>query len=280
MQHIEYQWSGKDGITFYSQGWLPDGNPKAVVALVHGLGDHSGRYGHVGTALTQAGYALLGFDLRGHGKSGGARGHTPSFDVYLDDIDHFLTWVAQRVPGAPIFLYGHSLGGILVLLYTLRRKPILAGVIATSPALRNALETQTVKVVFAKIGGKLLPNMSIPSGLDVQALSHDPAVIEAYIQDPLVHDIATLSFGKHALSAIQWIFAHATEFSLPLLLVHGTADQIAFVRGSQELAALVPNKCTLKLWDGLFHETHNEPEKEQVLAYMIGWLDKIIRKDE
>ena len=123
MQHIEFTQQAPDGVQFYFQGWQPETPPKAVVCLVHGLGEHSGRYAHVAAALNDAGYALLGFDLRGHGKSGGPRGHTPSYETLMDDIGRLLAEAAQRYPGQPQFLYGHSLGGNLVLNYALRRKP-------------------------------------------------------------------------------------------------------------------------------------------------------------
>ena len=134
MQHIEFTQQAPDGIQFYFQGWQPETPPKAVVCLVHGLGEHSGRYAHVAAALNDAGYALLGFDLRGHGKSGGPRGHTPSYETLMDDIGRLLAEAAHRYPGRPQFLYGHSLGGNLVLNYALRRKPGIGGVVATSPA--------------------------------------------------------------------------------------------------------------------------------------------------
>ena len=138
MQHIEFAQQAPDGVQFYFQSWQPETPAKAIACLVHGLGEHSGRYAHVGAALNVAGYALLGFDLRGHGKSGGPRGHTPSYETLMDDIGRLLAEARQRYPGQPQFLYGHSLGGNLVLNYALRRKPGLAGVIATSPAIRTA----------------------------------------------------------------------------------------------------------------------------------------------
>jgi alpha-beta hydrolase superfamily lysophospholipase len=278
MQHFEYQWDSADGISFYGQGWLPEGEPKAAVALVHGLGEHSSRYQHVGEALTRAKYALISFDLRGHGKSSGQRGHLPAFEAFMQDIDHLLAEAAQRFSGKPRFLYGHSLGGILVLNYALRRKPDLAGVVATSAGLRTALERQTAKVAFVKILGSLFPSLGMRSGLDPQTISRDPAVVQAYIHDPLAHDLATPAFGKNMLAAIRWAYAHASEFPVPLLIMHGTADLLAFSHGSQEFAALVPRDCTLKLWDGLYHETHNDPEKDQVLAYLVGWFDQMLER--
>jgi alpha-beta hydrolase superfamily lysophospholipase len=275
MDTFEWIFKSSDGLDLYARGWAPKGKPKAVVALIHGLGEHVGRYMHVGAALTEKGYALLGFDLRGHGKSGGPRGHLPSFEAYMSDIDRFLEETAERYPGLSQFLYGHSLGGILVLNYALRRKPRLAGVISTAASLRTVLEEQKVKVVMARILGTLMPTMTLASGLDPKTLSRDQAVVQAYISDPLVHDRMTLGFGKIMLTAIPWTFEHAGELQLPLLIMHGTKDMLGYPRGSQEFAGLAPkDKVTLKMWDGFYHEIHNEPEKVEVFKVMLDWLDK------
>lgn len=274
METFEWNWKTWDGLQMYSKGWAPQGKPKAVICLVHGVGEHIGRYAHVAEAMNRQGYAFLGFDLRGHGKSAGPRGHTPSFEAFMKDIDCFLEEAAQRYPEKPRFLYGHSLGGILVLSYALRRKPKLAGVISTAAGLRTALEEQKVKVLMARVLGALMPNMAIASGLDTSTLSRDPAVEQAYVTDPLVHDKMTLGFGKTMLSAIPWAFEHASEFPLPLLIMHGAKDMLGYPRGSQEFASLAPKeKCTLKMWEGFYHEIHNEPEKEQVFKVMADWMD-------
>jgi alpha-beta hydrolase superfamily lysophospholipase len=273
MNHFEMRWRLEDGVELYAQGWQPDAEPKAVVCLVHGLNEHSSRYAHVAAALNQAGYAVLAFDHHGHGLSGGLRGHIPSSSIYLESLDCLLQEAAQRYAGKPRFLYGHSLGGILVLYYTLSRKPVLAGVIAASAGLRTALEEQKFKIMLTKWLSPILPKLSIPTGLDPNQLSRDPEVVKAYIKDPLVEKHATLGLARSTLKAIQYTFEHAHEFHLPLLLMHGDHDQIAYPRGSQEFASLVHSSCTLKLWEGLYHETHNEPEKDQVLAYVISWLD-------
>jgi alpha-beta hydrolase superfamily lysophospholipase len=273
MNHFEQQWTSKDGLALYSCGWLPDQPPKAVVCLVHGLGEHSGRYAHVAEYLNQAGFAVLSFDLRGHGRSGGKRGHTPSFEAFMQDIDLLMQEAQTRYPDLPRFLYGHSLGGILVLNYGLRRQPALAGVVATSSGLRTSLETQKAKIAMSKFLGALTPGMSIPTGLDAGAISRDPDVVRIYRSDPLVHGMGTVGMAKSLFDAIQWAFAHGREWKLPLLLMHGSADQIAYLRGSQEFAELAGHHATLKVWEGLAHECHNEPEKEQVLAFLLGWLE-------
>lgn len=277
MSHIEFTTSSPDNTSFYFQGWQTETPAKAVVCLVHGLGEHSGRYAHVAEALNAAGYTLFGFDLRGHGKSGGARGHTPTYDVLMDDIGRLLDEAAARYPDRPRFLYGHSLGGNLVLNYGLRRKPAIAGVISTSPGLRVTNPLPPLQIALARVMNKLQPGMQIANGLALDGLARDPEVIRAYTHDPLVHDKISMRLATGMLDAGEWAIAHAAEFPLPLLLVHGTADKLTSARASEEFAAKVPaGRCTLKLWDGFYHETHNEPEKAEVLRYMVNWLNECL----
>ena len=275
MRYSEFTLSAPDGVQFYFQGWQPETPSKAVVCLVHGLGEHSGRYAHVAAALNDAGYALLGLDLRGHGKSGGPRGHTPSYDTLLDDIGRLLDEAAARYPGLPRCLYGHSLGGNLVLNYALRRKPSIAGVVATSPWLRLSSAPPAARMTLGRVMNRLLPAFVQSSGLDPTGLSRDPEVVRAYKVDPLVHDRLSARLGMAAIANGEWAIAHAAEFpAVPLLLVHGTGDPMTSAVATQEFAAKVPGGCTLKLWEGFYHETHNEPEKAEVLAFMIDWLQK------
>jgi acylglycerol lipase len=274
MSHFEFERKSFDGLSLYFQGWQVDDAQKGVICLVHGLGEHSGRYAHWAALLNQAGYSVLTFDLRGHGKSQGKKGHSPSFDAYVKDISLLLGEAEKSFSNLPHFLYGHSLGGIVVSNYVLREKPLLAGVIITSPGFRTALEQQKVKIILAKIIGSLLPDLSMQTGLDPKAISRDTEVVDKYINDPLVHGIATAAMAKNTLDAISWAFEHAGEWSLPLLLMHGENDRIAFVQGSQEFARKIKGDyCTLKIWPNLFHEIHNEPEKEQVFEYLRQWLD-------
>jgi acylglycerol lipase len=272
MNHIEFTRQSPDKLQFYFQGWEPETSPRAVVCLVHGLGEHTGRYAHVAAALNEAGYAVLGFDLRGHGKSEGLRGHTPTYDALMDDINRLLDEAAQRYPGKSQFIYGHSLGGNLVLNYALRRKPPLAGVVSTSPAIRVAEPLPATQLTMAKVMNRLQPAMQMPNGLALDNLARDPEVIRAYKSDPLVHNKISVRLAVEMLQAGEWALAHAAEFPLPLLLVHGTADELTSAAATQEFAGTVRGDCTLKLWDGFYHETHNEPEKAEVLAFMVAWI--------
>lgn len=277
MKTFESKFEGQDGLAFYVQGWEPDVQPKAVVALVHGLGEHIGRYVHVSKALTDAGYVLVGFDLRGHGKTVSARGHFPSLNVVMQDIRQFFQFVSQRYPSLPQFLYGHSLGGLLSLTYAVQNKAALKGVMVTGAALRSALQEQKAKIAMAKVLGTLAPAATIPSGLDATTISRDKTVVDKYVNDPLVHDKTSLGLGKSALAAIDVCFTGAKEFAYPLLIMHGKDDKLTYPSGSVDFAKLAGEKnkdVTLKLWDGLYHEIHNEPEQEDVFKVMIEWLDK------
>jgi acylglycerol lipase len=274
VQHQELGWQAVDGLPLFAQEWQPKAESQAVVCLVHGLGEHSGRYAHLAAALAPAGYALLAFDLRGHGRSGGPHGHASTYEVLLDDIALLLGQAAQRFPAQPRFLYGHSLGGNLALVYTLRRQPQLAGVISTSPLLLPAFDPPAWKVALGRVLYHLWPALALSNEVNPRHLARDPAVARAYMDDPLVHDRVSARLAMDMLRAGRWALEHATQFPrrLPLLLAHGSADRITSALASHQFAGRVPGDCTLKLWDDLCHETHNEPEQEAVFGFLLAWL--------
>jgi alpha-beta hydrolase superfamily lysophospholipase len=262
----------KDGLKLVGREWKPAGAVRGAVCLVHGIGEHTGRYPHVAAALNQAGYAVLGLDLRGHGLSEGQRGFTPSYDALLDDLDVALDETRRRFPSLPLFFYGHSLGGNLVLYHSIRRKPSLAGVVASGPALRPDPAPPAWKTGIGRLMLNIWPSMSMANGLDLTGLSHDEAVVRAYKADPMVHDRVTPWLGIGLIDAGLWLLQHAAEFPLPLLIFHGSQDRLTSPDASREFAAKVKGDCTIKIWEGLYHETHNEPQKAEVLAFMIQWL--------
>ena len=274
MEISEWAWKSSDGLDMYARGWVPQGLPKAAIMLVHGHGEHVARYDHVAAALTEKGYAMLGFDLRGHGKSGGPRGHTPSYDAMMDDIASFSQQTDQRYAGLPRFLYGHSLGGNLVLNYALRRKPDLHGVIATGPWLKLAFDPPASQVTLGRLMNGIAPGFVQHSKLDTRGLSHDQLVVDKYNNDPLVHDKISARLFVAIYDSGLWALEHAAEFPLPLLLMHGAADPLTSAKASQEFAQKAGNKVTLKVWDGLYHEIHNELEKAEVFNFMLDWLQK------
>ena len=278
MGHFESNSRNKNGVNFYVQGWEPQNRPKAVIALIHGFGEHTGRYKHVGEAFNAAGYILIGFDLRGHGKSEGIRGHIPSYDALMDDIADFITWIDIRYPGLPCFLYGHSMGGNLVLNYCLRRKPDVVGAIVTGPWLRLASTPPAFQIGLAKTINNIFPGVAQNSNLETAALSRDQKIVDAYENDPLVHARISVRLFVSIYESGLWALDHAEEFPVPLLLMHGTADRITSFAATAEFATASGKVTTWRPWDGFYHEIHNEPEKVDVIQAMIEWLDTHLKK--
>jgi alpha-beta hydrolase superfamily lysophospholipase len=166
------------------------------------------------------------------------------------------------------------MGALIVTDYVLVRKPQLNGVVVTALPVQAALQKQKAKIMLSKILGSIAPTMTIQTGLVPSTISRDPDVVERYINDPLVHHQVTVGWGKSALHAISWSDQHASEWTLPVLYMHGEKDELGYSEGSREFSSKIKGDCTLKIWPGLFHEVHNEPEKEQVFAYLRDWLDK------
>jgi alpha-beta hydrolase superfamily lysophospholipase len=192
----------------------------------------------------------------------------------MKDISSLLEIVNKQFSQLPSFLYGHSLGGNLVLNYVLRRRSHLKGVIATDPWLRLAFEPPRFKIILAQITNCIWPSFSQKNGLDTKFLSRDSEVVHAYENDPLVHGHISSRMFIGIYQSGYWALEHASEFSLPLLLMHGGDDKIISVKASHEFANTKIKNCNLKIWDGFYHEIHNEPEKEEVFKFLIDWLDK------
>lgn len=275
MNHKTFTFSSKDGLSLLGRAWIsPIESPKGIVHLVHGIGEHSGRYTHVAEALNNAGYDFLGFDLRGHGLSEGKQGHTPDFDHLLDDIQICLTEAKARFRNSkPTFLYGHSLGANLVIKYGIRRKSDLAGVIATGPSFKLGFEPPKLKLFVGKMMADLMPTFTMNNALDVNGLSRDKAAVKAYQDDVYVHDRVSARLAMDIIQSGQYALDHADEWELPMLLMHGSADRFTSPEASQEFAKNAAEGVDLVLWEGYYHEIHNEFGNDKVIAKMISWLD-------
>jgi len=262
-----------DGIELHARRWLPESGCRAVVCLVHGLGEHSGRYQHVGEAFSAQGLGVYAFDLRGHGLSAGRRSHTPSYEALLDDIDLLIETARAEQPGVPLFLYGHSLGGTLVISHVLRRQPPIVGAIASAPALRPGFEPPRWKLVVGRLAATIWPTLRLASELDPAAISRDPDVVERYQTDPLMNRSLTARMGITLIDEGERALREAGTLSIPLLLMHGTGDRITDPQASRLFAAAAGELCTLQLFEGLYHEPHNEPEKADVFRRVFDWID-------
>jgi alpha-beta hydrolase superfamily lysophospholipase len=269
----ELSWKNAEGLRLFAAEW-PVKNPKAVVALVHGQGEHIGRYAHVAEWFNRHSVAFVGFDQQGYGRSEGKRGHVKNLDALLDDIGLLQENTRKMYPDTPLFLYGHSMGGGLALNYVTRRDPLLAGLIVTAPWIRLAFEPPFVKVVAGKVLKKFMPALTLPTGLVANFLSHDEAVVQAYKSDPLVHDQLSAAAGIALLEAAQWLDKYSGVFSIPVLLMHGGADKITSAAATKAFFGRVAGEVTYREWPGLYHEIHNEREKEQVFEYTLAWMKK------
>ncbi len=269
-----FQLSTPDGITLQGYQSSTDSKPKAVIVLIHGMGEHAMRYKHVAEYFNQHNVALVSMDHRGHGRSTGKRGHTPNYDALMHDLELLLQKTNEAYPGIPVILYGHSMGGNLVLNFLIRKKPKVKGAIITAPYLRLAFEPPAWKVKLGKLSAGILPSLSQPTGLDTKAISRDNAVVAAYEKDPLVHDKITSAFFVNVHFAGPYAIEHANEIEVPVLLMHGTADRLTSTEGSKEFASRAGKMVELKIWEGLYHELHNEPEKTEVLNFELDWLKK------
>jgi alpha-beta hydrolase superfamily lysophospholipase len=267
----EHTWTGPKGLDIYVRHWAV-ANPKAVVCLVHGLGEHCARYDAVASFFAERGIAMSGFDLPGHGRSGGRRGHAFSTTTIFEGIDRLAAEVSKKYPGLPRFLYGQSMGGNLVLSYVLGRRPDIHGVIATSPWIRLPEKTPALLVAFGRMMRAIMPSFTQSAGLNADHISRDDAVVETYRSDRLVHNRISVETGLSLLEAAQKLDSFTGAMPVPALLVHGSADQITSPNGSEDFARRATGDVVFKDWPGLFHETHNEPEKEEVLAFLVEWM--------
>jgi acylglycerol lipase len=251
----------------------PGENKRAVVILVHGLGEHIQRYAFWANLFRNERIGFAGVDLPGHGRSDGRRGNITSYALLGEMIDILITSCRQTFPGIPVYIYGHSLGGGIVLDYLLRRNPRVKGAIVTSPWLRLSFEPSRNKLIMASVMKNLLPGLIQSSGLNVSYISHDETVIEKYNADPLVHGKISVSLFYEAMTAAKHSLTHASELKVPTLMLHGSDDMICSPEGSREFAGKTA-MAELKIWDGGYHELHNESFKDEVFKYILNWINR------
>lgn len=273
MSAIKTTWTTADGIEIFGQYWWGEGAPKAVVCLVHGLGEHCGRYDHVAAALNENGYALYAFDHRGHGRSTGARGHIPNFEALMEEIDLVMAQAQQQFPDVPLFLYGHSWGGNITANYLIRKKPEINGAIITGAWLKLQPDPPAMKVFLAKLVNPFWPSYAESNGIRQDELSSDLSVGEAYVNDPLVHDKVSARLFLETTAAAGHALQNGKEVEVPVLLMHGREDKITSHKGTEQFAASVKSEKQLIVWEGMRHEIHNEKENGKVLAEIVRFLD-------
>lgn len=271
MTHIEkYIKSGKHKI--YTQAWKSN-HAKANVAIVHGMWEHSSRYAHVALYLNEKGYNVFALDHIGHGKSEGKKGHVDNYNELLDSIQELLNEI-QRDNTLPTFLYGHSMGGNVVTNFLIRRKPAIQGAVLSSPWYRLATAPPAFQLLLAKLMIKIYPAFQDTAKVDQSAISRDPIEVEKYKNDPMVFNKITPAFFFPTYENGLYAIEHAKEITVPTLLFHGTADKLTSHDGSAELAKNANSNVTFVSLEGMYHETHNDIDKNKVLLMIADWLDK------
>jgi alpha-beta hydrolase superfamily lysophospholipase len=272
MQKRIFSWTAADGLKIHACEWAA-AEPRAVIALAHGLGEHIDRYAHMARWFNARGFSVLGYDRRGHGHSEGKRGHSPGLEPLRDEIARLLVESRTLYQDLPIFLYGHSQGGGLALSYTLRRNPKISGVIASAPWIQLSFTPPAALVTLGKLMRKIYPGLLQPNNLETHLLSRDASVVKAYEADPLVHDRISAAVGIDMMQEGDWIMRQKGGFPVPLLIAHGEADGVTSSSASQAFVAQMEGDVTFKPWPDLYHEIHNEPEKEAHFQYVLKWLN-------
>jgi alpha-beta hydrolase superfamily lysophospholipase len=274
MKHREMQFPGCQDATLFGQAWLPDRPARAVVVVAHGLAEHGGRYSGLASRLVDKGYAVYALDHRGHGRSSGPRANIERFAYLLSDLGTFIGRAQREHFDTPVILLGHSMGGAIALACALKYEKALRALVLSAPALATGEALPAVKLLMVKLLSVLSPNTGVLT-LPASAVSRDPAVVRAYETDPLVFRGAiparTLA---ELLKAMQQLQATAHELRLPVLIQHGTADSLVPIAATHPVYQHLgqSKRRTLLVYEGLYHEVYNEPERDRVIHDLEAWL--------
>ncbi|MDX2006225.1 MAG: alpha/beta hydrolase [Meiothermus sp.] len=283
MQHTQSTLEGAGGLRLFTQSWLPDGAgsgsaAKAALVLVHGYGEHSGRYANLVNALVPHGIAVYSYDHRGHGRSPGQRGHIMAWDEYRGDLERLVAYVRSQTP-APVFLYAHSMGALIALEYLLHQPKDVAGAVISGAPIQPGSVAPPAKVLLAKVLSGIVPTFSVPFGDGTTGnLSRDPAVQTAFDADPLTHNAVSVRWGTEAMAAVERVKTQAGRIQVPLLLVHGGADRMNLPQGVQGWVGGVGSADKeLKLYPGNLHEVHNDYDAPKLMEDVRGWIEQRVQ---
>lgn len=273
MNRSEGTFQGDAGMELYYQYWLPAGQPKAALAIVHGVAEHSERYTNVVSNLLPENYAIFAYDQRGHGNSPGQRGYLDSWEQYRSDFKHFLGFVHEKVPGLPVFVYGHSQGALIILDFMAHGTNTIAGSIVSGSPLVSDDAASPLLVAAAKVLSRVWPTFSLDSPINPAQLSCDARVVQKYQDDPAVFKILTARWGTEYLKTQDYVRENAERIDTPILILHGGEDSLCDPKGSQDLYNQVSAvDKTLKIYPSYYHEIHNEPGHITVLQDINQWI--------
>ena len=274
IEYTDSTWKSDDDLNLHTHTWMPLGDIRGVIVIIHGLGEHGGRYADLAEKLGNTGFIVCSFDLRGHGRSEGRRGHTKRYADLLHDIEAFLDKCRTDFPDLPQYLYGHSLGGNLVLNYATRNHSAVQGIIVTSPWLKLRNPPSKSLLFIVDILGKILPGFLVKNRLKAEDLSRDLRVVHDYRTDKLVHNHISLRMLKQVYYAGINVSLNIYKINTPLLVMHGSADNITSCKATREFVRNSSNKTTYIEWQDGYHELHNDLHKEEVLETLLNWLNQ------
>jgi len=278
MHYSEYYSTNDRKFNFFVRSWTPNIEPKGLILLLHGLSDHGYRFKFVAETLSNEGFVFIAPDLRGNGKSDGRRGHFDSLEQIMDDISFLLQETKKRHPGLPLILYSQSMGGNLAINYVLRFPKEINLAVVSSPWLRLSKQPPAFLLKLASLLGKMAPSLLIPNGIKSKDLCHDYQICHAYDTDPLIHWRISVSTFNIINSIGEWAMKYASGLKTPLLLLHSEADPITSYNASREFFTGSKTLISFISYKELFHELHNEPEKEHILTKIIEWLNSSLPK--
>jgi alpha-beta hydrolase superfamily lysophospholipase len=265
--------TASDGTCLRCVGWTPSEDVRGVVVVIHGIRDHAERYEALGTALADRGFAVVSHDLRGHGRSGGRRQRFDTIDQLVADVDLVADQARAEHPGVPLFVYGHSLGGLIGTQYVLAHPEDVDGLVLSGAALKLPVDVTGAQIFAARLFGTILPNLPAQPVDDTKFVS-TPEANTAFLEDPLIsHDKLPARSAKATLNAIRDVEGRYAEVALPILVMHGSADAVTAIDGSRGLVADArsPDK-ELRIWDDQWHDLLHEPAREQVIASVVEWI--------
>lgn len=280
MEHYQGRFRGSQNLELYYQSWQPTVAAKATIALVHGLGSHSGWWMNLVQPLVAQGYWVYTFDLRGHGQSPGPRGHVSHWHEYRDDFHQFCQLMQAQHPKLPSFALGHSLGGVIVLDYALRCTETLAGVIAIAPAL-GAVGVSPVKLWLGKLLSQYWPQFTLETGLSPVGGSRNADIVAAYANDPLRHTRGSARLATEFLLTRQWVQHHLSELTAPILILQGSDDPVVLLESSRRAFEQIQNQDKeYREYPGAYHDLHNDFCELTVVQDILSWLERHLSSTE
>ncbi len=274
MTYIEETVTVTDGLRLYLRR-SEVASARGEVLIAHGFGEHSGRYGALTEHLTSNNYSVSAYDHRGHGLSDGLPGHVESFDEYDDDLKRLIASVRARNQSRPLFLIGHSMGGLIALRYLARTNGTINGAVISAPLIKVAVPVPAHKLMIARVGAWMAPRFRLDNEINPAHLSRDPEVGRAYAADPLVNRKVSTKWFAEATRAMEEVAQWAPQIKTPILVMHGTEDRLASVDATNRLFEnIASSDKELVIYSGFYHELFNEPEKQQVFERVTEWLEK------